>query len=271
MKIGSREFDLRNNTYIMGILNVTPDSFSDGGSYNKVDDALARSLKMIDEGADIIDIGGESTRPGHERVSADEEMSRVIPVLKALREETDVPISIDTYKAQTVKEALENGADLINDVWGLRYDDGEMAKVVASYEVPCVLMHNRNESVYWALLKDMRSDLKESVTIAQSAGIASEKIILDPGIGFGKTYEHNLTVLNNLEFFNEMGFPMLLGCSRKSVIGNALKLPVDERLEGTLVTTIIAAMAHYSFVRVHDVKENKRALDMYRCIVRGCA
>lgn len=268
MKIGKREFDLKKNTYIMGILNVTPDSFSDGGEYKDVDSALRHALKMSDEGADIIDIGGESTRPGSAPVSAEEEMERIIPVIEAIRKESDIPISIDTYKAETAKEAVKHGANLINDIWGLRYDDGEMAKVIAGYRVPCVLMHNRQDTVYWALLKDMRADLKESLAIAEASGINAGKIILDPGIGFGKTYEHNLTVLNNLEYFNELGYPLLLGCSRKSVIGNALELPVNERLEGTLVTTILAAQAHYAFVRVHDVKENKRALDMYRSIVK---
>ena len=259
MKIGSKDLDL-NNTHIMGILNVTPDSFSDGGSYINVDAALKHALEMINEGAAIIDIGGESTRPGSTPVSADEEMNRVIPVIKALRNVSDIPVSIDTYRAETAEEALKSGADLINDIWGLRYDRGEMAKVIADYRVPCVLMHNRQEP------KDMRSDLKESLAIAEAAGIDRDKIILDPGIGFGKTYEHNLIILNNLEFFNELGYPMLLGCSRKSVIGNALSLPVEERLEGTIVTSVLAAQAHYPFIRVHDVRENKRAVDMYYSI-----
>ena len=267
MKIGSKDLDL-NNTHIMGILNVTPDSFSDGGSYINVDAALKHALEMINEGAAIIDIGGESTRPGSTPVSADEEMNRVIPVIKALRNVSDIPVSIDTYRAETAEEALKSGADLINDIWGLRYDRGEMAKVIADYRVPCVLMHNRQEPVYWALLKDMRADLKESLAIAEAAGIDRDKIILDPGIGFGKTYEHNLIILNNLEFFNELGYPMLLGCSRKSVIGNALSLPVEERLEGTIVTSVLAAQAHYPFIRVHDVRENKRAVDMYYSIAR---
>lgn len=265
MKIGSREFDLK-KTYIMGILNVTPDSFSDGGSYDSTDRALSHALKMIEEGASIIDIGGESTRPGSRPVSAQEELERIIPVLKAIRNETDIPVSVDTYKAETAEEALRNGADLINDIWGLRYDTGEMAKVIADHGVPCVLMHNRKEPRYSDLLEDMKADLQESLDIAHKAGIADDMIILDPGIGFGKTYEHNLIALDNLECFNSLGYPMLLGCSRKSVIGNALDLPSDERLEGTIVTTVLAAQAHYPFVRVHDVKENKRAVDMYMSI-----
>lgn len=266
MQIGNREFNLKNNTYIMGILNVTPDSFSDGGSYNEVDKALKRTGQMIEEGADIIDIGAESTRPGHTVISAEEELERLIPVLARVKKEYDIPVSIDTYKADTAREAILNGADLINDIWGLQYDNGEMAEVIAKADLPCVLMHNRSEAKYDSFLEDMISDLNKIIQTARQAGIKDNRIILDPGVGFGKTYEHNLAVLNNLAFFNKTGYPFLLGCSRKSVIGNALNLPVDERLEGTLVTTLLAAQAGYSFVRVHDVKENKRVLDMYRCI-----
>ncbi|MCR5357746.1 MAG: dihydropteroate synthase [Lachnospiraceae bacterium] len=266
MKIGSREFDLKNNTYVMGILNITPDSFSDGGSYTDTDAALRHALVMADEGADIIDIGGESTRPGHVPVSADEEMSRIIPVLEAVKRETDIPVSIDTYKAETAKEAIGKGAGLINDIWGLRFDHGEMAGVIADSGVPCVLMHNRHEAVYYDLLEDMLTDLNETLSIAKAAGIKEDKIILDPGIGFGKTYDDNITVLNNLGYFCKAGYPLLLGASRKSVIGNALGLPADERLEGTIVTTVLASLAGYSFVRVHDVAQNRRALDMLRAI-----
>ena len=266
MIIGNKEFNHTNKTYIMGILNVTPDSFSDGGSYNEVDRALKRTGQMIEEGADIIDIGAESTRPGHTVISAEEELERLIPVLTKIKKEYDIPVSIDTYKAGTAREAIRNGADLINDIWGLQYDNGEMAAVIADNNKPCVLMHNRNEAVYDSLLDDMNRDLEKTLQIARTAGIQDDRIILDPGIGFGKTYEHNLSVLNNLSYFNQCGYPMLLGCSRKSVIGNALNLPVDERLEGTLVTTILAAQAGYAFVRVHDIKENKRALEMYFAI-----
>ena len=266
MVIGGRDFDLDRNTYVMGILNVTPDSFSDGGRYNSVDAALKQTERMISEGADIIDIGGESTRPGSEQVTSGGEISRIIPVLEAIKREFDVPVSIDTYKAVTAEESLRRGADMINDIWGLRYDDGSMAKVIAKYDKPCVLMHNRDEANYSDLIEDMKSDLKATLGIAKKEGIDNKNIILDPGIGFGKTYEDNIEVLNRLVEFNDLGYPILLGCSRKSVIGKALELPVDERLEGTLVTTVLAAQAGYSFVRVHDVKENRRVIDMMKAL-----
>ena len=263
MQIGNREFNLKNNTYIMGILNITPDSFSDGGNYNTVEKALRRTGRMIEEGADIIDIGAESTRPGHESITSEEELERLIPVLTAIKKEYDIPVSIDTYKAETAEEAIRYGADLINDIWGLKYDNGEMAEVIAGSNRPCVLMHNKKEAVYADLIGDIITELSGTLSIAREKGIAPDKIILDPGVGFGKTYEDNLRVLSRLNDFNVLGYPMLLGASRKSVIGNALNLPVDERLEGTIVTTILAAQAGYSFVRVHDIKENRRALDMY--------
>jgi dihydropteroate synthase len=283
MIIGSRDFDLDNNTYIMGILNVTPDSFSDGGAHNNVDNALRRTGAMIAEGADIIDIGGESTRPGSDYVSADQEMDRIIPVLDAIRKEYDIPVSIDTYKAETAEESLKHGADIINDIWGLKYDRGGMAATIAKYDVPCVLMHNRKapdtpketdinnrrkavNTYYEDIIPNMLDDLKETLDLALKAGIKRDKIILDPGVGFGKTYEDNLAVLNNLDKFMTLNCPVLLGCSRKSVIGNALNLPVDDRLEGTLVTTMLALNAQYSFVRVHDIRPNRRVIDMYKII-----
>ena len=276
MKIGNRDFDLTNNTYIMGILNVTPDSFSDGGSHYTVDDALRRTEAMIGEGADIIDIGGESTRPGSDYVSADQEMARIIPVLDAIKREFVIPVSIDTYKAETAEESLKHGADLINDIWGLKYDQGQMASTIAKYNVPCVLMHNRKvttptktttiNTYYDNIIPDILTDLKETIDLALKAGISKDKIILDPGVGFAKTYEDNLAVLNNLDKFMTLDYPVLLGCSRKSVIGNALNLPVDDRVEGTLVTTMLALVAGYSIVRVHDIKANRRVIDMYRII-----
>jgi len=266
MIIGNREFDLVNNTYIMGILNVTPDSFSDGGSHESVDEALRHTERMIEEGADIIDIGGESTRPGAGPVTETEELSRVLPVLKAIKVRFDIPLSVDTYRAGTAGAALDEGADLINDIWGLRYDKGEMASVVAQSNKPYILMHNARNDETPDFINNIRLSLAESLRIAEAAGIDKDKIILDPGIGFNKTFEENLEILKRLDELNAMGYPMLLGCSRKSVIGNALELPVDERLEGTLVTTILAAQAGYSFVRVHDVMENKRALMMLDAI-----
>ena len=266
MIIGNREFDLVNNTYIMGILNVTPDSFSDGGSHESVDEALRHTERMIEEGADIIDIGGESTRPGAGPVTETEELSRVLPVLKAIKARFDIPLSVDTYRAVTAGAALDEGADLINDIWGLRYDKGEMASVVALSNKPYILMHNARNDETPDFINNIRLSLAESLRIAEAAGIDKDKIILDPGIGFNKTFEENLEILKRLDELNALGYPMLLGCSRKSVIGNALELPVDERLEGTLVTTILAAQAGYSFVRVHDVMENKRALMMLDAI-----
>ncbi len=266
MIIGNRNFDLENNTYLMGILNVTPDSFSDGGTSTTVEAALRNAGKMIEEGADIIDIGGESTRPGADAVTEDEEIERVVPVIRAIRKEYDIPISIDTYKAGTALEAVNNGADMINDVWGLRYDKGEMARVVSETNKPYVLMHNKRADAARDFIEDVRLSLRKSLEIARKHGISDKKIILDPGIGFNKSYEENLEILKRLDEFNDMGYPMLLGCSRKLVIGMALDLPVDERLEGTLVTTVLAAKTGYSFVRVHDVKANRRALDMYKAI-----
>lgn len=266
IQIGNKQFSLQNHTYIMGILNVTPDSFSDGGAYNSVDAALFRAEHMLSEGCDIIDIGGESTRPGFTEISVKEECERVIPVIKAIKERFDVPVSLDTYKFEVAKEGILAGADMINDIWGLQYDNGEMAKVISEYKVACCLMHNRANAQYQAFLQDVLQDLKATIQIAQEAGIASDKIVLDPGVGFAKTYEQNLEILRNLELFKELGYPMLLGASRKSVIGLTLDLPSDKREEGTLVTTVKAVEAGYHFVRVHDCEKNKRAIQMAEAI-----
>ena len=268
MIIGNREFDTAHKCYIMGILNVTPDSFSDGGKFVGLDDALAHAERMIKEGADIIDIGGESTRPGYVPVSDEEEIARVLPALEAVKAEFDVPVSVDTYKSAVASAALGAGADMINDIWGFKADPA-MAGVVARSGVPCVLMHNRENASYKDFLQDMMNDLRESVGIALEAGVDPLNIILDPGVGFGKTYEQNLTVLNHLEEFIRMGFPVLLGTSRKSVVGLTLDLPKDQRVEGTLATTVIGVMKGCSFVRVHDIKENKRVIDMSEAILAG--
>lgn len=267
MRIGNRDFDLNNNTYIMGILNVTPDSFSDGGKWNDMDRAIAHAKEMIEQGADIIDIGGESTRPGYIKVTEDEEIERIVPYIQKVKE-LGVPVSVDTYKAKVARAALEAGADLINDIWGFKGDE-DMAAVAAEYDVPCCLMHNRDLSVnpYKDFLQDMMSDLRECVDIAFKAGVKKENIILDPGVGFGKTLEQNLLVMKNLDEYNKLGFPMLLGTSRKSMIGLTLDLPVDERVEGTMVTSVMAAMSGYAFVRVHDIKENYRAIKMTKAIM----
>ncbi len=268
MKIGSKEFNIGEKTYIMGILNFTPDSFSDGGKFNDIDVAVKHVKEMIDNGADIIDVGGESTRPGYEIVSEEEEVSRVVPIIKAIKENFDIPVSIDTYKVKVAEQAIQAGANLINDIWGFKKDK-DMAKVAAKYNVPCCLMHNRDNTEYKNFVEDILNDLKECINIAKDAGVKDENIILDPGIGFGKTYEQNLETMNNLERIKELGYPILLGTSRKSMIGLALNLPVEERIEGTVATTVIGIMKDAcDFVRVHDVLENSRAAKMTDIIVR---
>lgn len=265
MKIGSREFDVKNHTYVMGILNVTPDSFSDGGNYTETDKALFRVEQMLKEGADLVDIGGESTRPGYVPVPEEEEIRRIYPIIEAVKSRFDVPVSLDTYKSKVAKAGIEAGADLINDIWGLQYE--EMAEVIAKAGLPCCLMHNRREAVYVNFMEDVAADLARTLHIARKAGISEDRIILDPGVGFAKTYEQNLEIINRLEELRIFECPILLGTSRKSVIGLTLDLPVTERLEGTLVTTVMAVMKGCSFVRVHDVKENVRAVKMAEAIL----
>ena len=265
MRIGTREFDTKANTYIMGILNVTPDSFSDGGRYREIDAALKRAEEMIRDGAAILDIGGESTRPGFTPVSEEEEMERVLPVIEAVKKHFDIPVSVDTYKSKVAESAILAGADLINDIWGLKADE-RMAEVIAKHQVACCLMHNRENTDYVNFMEDMISDLQESVTMAQKAGIPEDKIILDPGVGFAKTYEQNLEVIRKLGDVKSLGYPVLLGTSRKSVIGLTLDLPNEERVEGTLVTTVAAVAQGMAFVRVHDIKENARAIQMANAI-----
>ncbi|KOA20126.1 dihydropteroate synthase [Clostridium homopropionicum DSM 5847] len=268
MKIGKKEFNIGKRTYIMGILNITPDSFSDGGKYNNIEAAIKHAKEMIEAGADIIDIGGESTRPNFVEISPEEEIKRVAPIIEVLSKELDVPISIDTYKGVVAEKAIEAGASLINDIWGFKRDE-QMARIAAKYEVTCCLMHNRENKNYNNLIEDVIRDLRESIDIALKAGIKSENIMIDPGIGFAKTYEDNLKVMSNLDKLNVLGYPVLLGTSRKSMIGIALNLPVNERVEGTVATTVIGIMKGCDFVRVHDIKENKRAAVMTDAIVRG--
>ena len=266
MKIGNREFDTRSHTYIMAILNVTPDSFSDGGKWNSLDAALAHTEEMIRQGADIIDVGGESTRPGHLRISDEEEAARIAPVIEAIRQRFDIPVSVDTYKSAVAETALQAGAHLINDIWGFQYDE-KMAPLTARYGAACCLMHNKDQAVYRDFFPDMLHETAECVQIARKAGIPDDRILLDPGIGFGKTREMNLETLHYLERFHTLGYPMLLGASRKSVIGLTLDLPADQRLEGTLVTTMLAVMKGYAFVRVHDIRENLRVIRMTEAIL----
>ncbi len=267
MKIGNKSFDTAEHTYIMGILNVTPDSFSDGGKWNTLDEALGRAEQMVKDGADIVDIGGESTRPGHEQITEEEEIQRVVPVIEAVKARIDVPVSVDTYKSRVAEAALKAGADLVNDIWGLKYDS-RMAALIAETGAACCLMHNKEKAEYEEFYQDMLRETEACVKIAREAGIPDNKIILDPGIGFGKTYEMNLETLHYMERFHTFGYPMLLGTSRKSVIGLTLNLPADQREEGTLVTTVMAVMKKYAFVRVHDVKANKRAIQMAEAILR---
>lgn len=266
MQIGNRDFEIGNHTYVMGILNVTPDSFSDGGKYNDYDAALFRVEEMIKEGADIIDVGGESTRPGYEQISASEEIKRVVPLIEMIKNRFDIPVSLDTYKAEVAKAGIAAGADLINDIWGLK-NDAHMAGMIAKADVPCCLMHNRKEAVYQDYITDVLSDLKESLELAKNAGIRQNRIILDPGIGFAKSYEQNLLLLHRLEELNSLGYPILLGTSRKSVIGLTLDLPVADRINGTVATTVMGVMKGCSFVRVHDVKENVQAIKMIEAIL----
>lgn len=267
MKIGNRIFDVENECYIMGILNVTPDSFSDGGMWNDIERAKQHTADMINEGASIIDIGGESTRPGHVQISVQEEIDRVVPAIEMVKKNIDIPVSVDSYKSEVVEAALKAGADMVNDIWGLKYDS-KVAELIAEYDVPCCLMHNREKAEYQNFQEDMLRDIADSLTIAKKAGIAEDKIILDPGIGFGKTYEHNLIAINHLEWLTELGYPVLLATSRKSVIGLTLDLPADQRVEGTIVTTVIGVQKKAAFVRVHDVKENYRAIRMTQAILR---
>lgn len=265
MKIGTKEFDTSGHTYVMGILNVTPDSFSDGGKFQQMDQALHHVEEMLCAGMDVLDVGGESTRPGYTLLSDQEEIERVSPVIEAVKSRFDVPISLDTYKSAVAEAGIKVGADLINDIWGLKYD-GTMAKVIAEYNVPCCLMHNRRDTNYENYMSDVVEDLRETLRIAEKAGIAKDKIILDPGVGFAKSYENNLEIIDRLDLLSALEMPILLGTSRKSVIGLSLDLPATERVEGTLVTTVYAVQKGAMFVRVHDVKENVRAIKMAECI-----
>lgn len=265
MKIGNREFDTKNKTYVMGILNVTPDSFSDGGRFNEMDKALCHVEQMIAEGMDILDIGGESTRPGYTLLSDEEEINRVVPIIEKVKSRFDIPVSLDTYKSKVAQAGIDAGVDFINDIWGLKYDN-EIANVIAKSGLPCCLMHNRKEPNYTNFMQDVVADLADTIHLAEKAGIEEDKIILDPGVGFGKTYENNLEIINCLEELHMFGYPILLGTSRKSVIGLTLDLPASERMEGTLVTTVYGVIKGAAFVRVHDVKENVRAIKMAEAV-----
>lgn len=261
MKIGKWDFDTKHQVYIMGILNVTPDSFSDGGRYNQMDQALYHAERMIQEGAAILDIGGESTRPNHIKISSEEEIERVCPIIEAVKRRMDIPVSLDTYKSDVAAAGIQSGADMINDIWGLKWD-GTMAQVIAKGQVASCLMHNRKEPVYQNYIEDVVADLRESIQMAQDAGMDMNQLCIDPGIGFAKDYQQNLRLMHHMERLKELGYPILLGTSRKSMIGLTLDLPVEQREEGTMATTVYGVERGCSIIRVHDVQANLRAAKM---------
>ncbi|MEG2440588.1 MAG: dihydropteroate synthase [Acetivibrio sp.] len=266
IKIGKHSFLRNGKTYIMGILNVTPDSFSDGGHYTHLEAAMCQVEKMIKEGASIIDVGGESTRPDYTQISIEEEIRRVVPVIRLIKEKYDIAISVDTYKSEVAKAAILAGADLVNDIWGLKYDK-KMAGVIQESGASVCLMHNRKNIDYQDFFEDLKSDLWESIEIAREAGIPENRVMIDPGVGFAKSLKMNLICINRLEELHSLGFPILLGTSRKSVIGLTLDLPVTEREEGTLTTTVLAVNKGCQFVRVHSIEENRRAIVMAEAIL----
>jgi len=272
-KIGDSLFEWGKRTYVMGIINATPDSFSGDGSGSDIDAALGRTLLFEKWGADIVDIGGESTRPreiyeNSEPISADAELSRVIPIIQAIKRETSIPISIDTYKAKVAKEAITAGACLINDVWGFQKDPA-IVRIASESNVPVILMHNQTHSNYHDLVTNVISKLAWLKDNAISGGVARNNIILDPGMGFGKTMEHNLVLLRRLEELSVLESPILVGMSRKSTIGYVLDLPVNDRIEGTAATVALSIAKGADLVRVHDVKEMVRVARMSDAIVRG--
>ena len=261
-RFGEIEMDFRKETVVMGILNVTPDSFSDGGKYGRIDSALKHAEEMIQNGAKIIDIGGESTRPGHAPVSLDEELERTVPVIEAITSELNCAVSIDTYKAGVADAAMRAGAHIINDVWGAKREP-KIAEIAAFHNAPIILMHNREQAQYEGVLMDeVIADLGESIAIATNAGVAEENIWLDPGIGFAKDTAQNIAVMQGLRKIADLGYPQLLGISRKTMIGNVLELPVEERLEGTSATVCYGIERGCHIIRVHDVKEITRAVKM---------
>ncbi|MEF3355629.1 dihydropteroate synthase [Paenibacillus sp. GYB006] len=259
---GEMSLKLGDRTLVMGIVNVTPDSFSDGGQYNSVDRAVAHAIELFEQGADIIDIGGESTRPGHTVISSEEEIARVVPVIESLHKTAPhIPISIDTYKAVVARAAIDAGAHIINDIWGLKADQ-DMAPLAREKNCPVILMHNRENTDYDDFITDAVADLKESIEIALQAGISKDNIILDPGIGFAKSYEQNLQMMISLGALLELGCPVLLATSRKRFIRNTLQLPVDDLVEGTAATVAFGIAQGAQMVRVHDVAQIKRTVDM---------
>ncbi len=275
MKIKNQNFDFSKRTYLMGVLNVTPDSFYDGGRFLDTKEALKQGMKMAEDGADIIDVGGESSRPGSDPVSVEEELKRVIPVIEGLAKEIDIPISVDTYKSEVAKKALDIGASMVNDISALRFDS-EMRKVIKDFDVPVVLMHIKGtpkdmqkNPYYDDLFEEITSYLKEAIRVAKNSGIDENKIIIDPGIGFGKRLEDNLEILKNLSFLKNLKKTILVGPSRKSFIGKILDLPEEKRLEGSLAALAVAVMNGANIVRVHDVKESKKVAKIVDSIKKG--
>ena len=269
MKIGKYNFDLENDPIIMGILNVTPDSFSDGGKWDNIDAALKHTEDMIRDGAKIIDVGGESIRPGYTLISDEEEISRVVPVIEKIKENFDVPISLDTYKTNVARAGVEAGADMINDVWGLKWKDRDMADLVAKSKAAVCIMHNKDNISYSNYVEDVLAELKESIDIAHKAGVNDSQIVVDPGVGFGKDYEQNLLIIKYVDRLKELSYPVLLGTSRKSVIGLTLDVDKDNRMAGTVATTVMGYERGCSIFRVHDVKENYEALMMAKAILNA--
>lgn len=269
MKFLGRELEFGERTLIMGILNVTPDSFSDGGDYSSVDIAVEHAKEMLRDGADIIDIGGESSRPGHTRISTEEELRRVIPVIKRLREETDAIMSLDTIRAEVAEEAIKNGVHIINDIWGFQ-EDKKLADVAAKYKTPVILMHNHVGNEYDCdIVEEVKKFLMESVKIAKSAGVKDDMIILDPGLGgFGKTVEHNFELMSRLRELKDLGYPVLIGTSRKSIIARVLAVPPKDRDIGTAATTALGIAQGMDIVRVHNVLANVHAAKVTDAIIR---
>jgi dihydropteroate synthase len=269
VQAGKYTFDFGKRTYIMGILNVTPDSFSDGGDFIDIEAAILHAKQMVEDGADIIDIGGESTRPGFEEVNVEQELARVIPVIERLVKEIDVPISIDTYKAEVADRAIQAGAVIVNDIWGMQKDP-KMVEIVAKHQVPIILMHNQQGTDYsHDIMEEICMFLRQSIDLGLQAGIKHENMILDPGIGFGKTSEQNVIVMSRIGELNDLGCSILLGTSRKSFIGKILDLTPKERVEGTVATTVMGIMQGADILRVHDIKENSRAAKVTDAVVRG--
>lgn len=260
------ELDFKKETFVMGILNVTPDSFSDGGKYNTVDAAVAQAKKMVEEGAKIIDVGGESTRPGYVRISDEEEIARIVPVIKALVKEVNAVISVDTYKSSVAQAAITAGAHIINDIWGAKLDP-LIANVAAEMNVPIILMHNRKEKQYNNYFEDFLGDIQESINIVKAAGVPDQHIILDPGIGFVKNLQQSIETMQRLDELVALGYPVLLATSRKRLIGTVLNLPINERVEGTAATCAYGVMKGCHIVRVHDVKEVARTVKMIDALV----